>query len=124
MASSYKLGTTFSNLTSLDVIGIIDPRPTYKPHAAYIENDDFSVTPVGFPSGSWTWDFITNAQKALIVATYLPDSNAEIYIQTRLNDGTFDTFKVRAVYPLDEEIRSSKSFSFTILFSKMEAVTS
>jgi hypothetical protein len=124
MASSYKIGATHESLTSLSSLeeAVPEPKSNYKPHSRYLDLGDGTVRGAGWAEAEWRWSVLpTRAQRDQLKA-YCSGASAEVYIQTRTNDGedAFDEFTAIMIWPEDEDKVYSTRRDFVIRFRKLE----
>ena len=131
MASSYKIGSSYGTLTSLDALGIIaDPRSSFQLCADSIRDASGVVHGMGSPVAEWHWDVMRIGEADLLAAFLSGNQSANVYIQTktnRLSTGEAYVYKIYAAvmtWPVDEDIQSRRALSLTIRFSQLVEASS
>ena len=122
--SDYQIGTTYGGLANLEALTtpVIPPRSTFVPYSASIELGDGTVRGGGWAVATWTWDFLTRAQRDQL-RTFCTGKSAAVYIKTRKTD-TVDAYQVYTavmVWPENEERSHGYRLDFTLEFRKCVA---
>lgn len=125
----YSIGLT-SAVVNLETVfasirGLRYPRGEYYPWGSTVERGDGLILPHGYPTAVWTFDSLTWPAYN-ILRSYCPQKSAEVYIKTRLNDGTYAKFKAIMEWP--ETDMSLKPYGdlylgLKITFRRLELIT-
>lgn len=106
---SYAIGASNppTNLESLTV-PVNPPNGRYFEAGQFLEVADGGMRAQGFP---WTrWDF-DNLSQAMIdqLRTFCPDQSADVYITTKMLDGTYETFSAVMWWPNQQSEKRAKA---------------
>ena len=104
MASySYEIGTTSStpNFESRTV-PVKPPKGVYAEWSESYDQADGGMAGDGYPFAVWTFDVLTAAQVAQL-RTFCSGRSAVAYINTRIDDDTFDKFSSRMIWDPDQQ---------------------
>ena len=123
-SQNYEIGTT-SSTTNVESLGtpIHPPRSTWNESSQSIELSDASVRGAGWKHVTWTWDFLTFAQRAQL-RTICPGKSVTIYIRTKTLTGSYPTYEHltgKMVWPDGpEEFNDGLILGFTLDFRALE----
>lgn len=99
------------------------PRSTFAPWASTVDLGNGMSRAMGRPRASWSWGFITLAQRNTLRA-YCTGKSVRVYIHTRTNDTSdaYVTYDAVMIWP-DEEIKQAgRRFPFEIQFRDLIAL--
>jgi len=102
---SFEIGTTSSttNLESLTVpVNPPSRPPDYKEWSSSYDQADGGMAGDGYPIAIWTFDYLTAAQVAQL-RTFCTGRSAAIYINTLINDDTYDKFSCVMIWDADQQ---------------------
>lgn len=123
----YKIGTTFAGMVNLEALSPAVPAPysTFKLFKNQVALGDGTIKGIGYPSATWTWAFLTNAQRNVLKG-YCSGSSASVYIHTQKNqtDAIYDDYLCVMVWPEEETVENHYKLDFTITFIGLVHVTS
>jgi len=111
------IGTT-SSMTSLDQLTtpLLDPKSSYLPYARVNNKGNGGTRGIGSPVADWTFGILSIAEYNQL-KTFCPGASADVYINTKLDDDTFETFQGKMIWPNQPQDRwyaQRKSFTVTI----------
>lgn len=106
----YALGTTNppDNLEDGFAIPINPPRGYYRESAAVIDRADGSQSQQGYPWVEWEFDTLTQDMIDEL-RVICPGQSANVYLTTRILDGTFDTFSGVMLWPSQDQMQQRAS---------------
>lgn len=120
MAHEYQIGATEGAMELLPEAGIrASPRPGWRPYATAIELGDSTLRGQGYPIVTWHWASVLLTERAVFIA-FLDEGalSGDVFIRTRLTDGTWATFQCVMNMPTGEEDAQSRSvLNFDIQFT-------
>lgn len=123
----YKIGTTFGGMTNLEGLNTPVPPPfaTFRPYQSVINLGDGTTRGLGFPSVTWAWAFLSNAQRDVLRA-FCTGSSASVYIHTKKNDSNdaYDDYLGVMLWPEEEQSENHHKMDFTLTFVSLVHVTS
>ena len=110
MALEFGLSTSATEMTFLDKMNPSIPCPdsALEEWTTIYVNSDGSYTGDGFPREIWTWDILTQEEVNKLrtfVGSAFGAASANVYLRTKLPDGTFDTFTAVMQWPRDIHTR-------------------
>jgi hypothetical protein len=99
MASLFSIGVNHAGLTTLDALSppLMSPKAFAMDYADSKNLGDSSRQGVGWLVQVWHWDYMTVAQRNKLY-TFVGDVN----VVTRQNDGTYDEYTCKLVWPEKE----------------------
>ena len=123
-SENFRIGTssTTTNVESLTV-PLPPPRSTYTDYTQPIPLASGGVRGGGWAAATWTWDFLTHAQRTQL-KPFCSGKSATVYIRTRDNSGEY-VYKTGVIVWPDgpEERTSTHVLNFTIQFTGLESFT-
>jgi hypothetical protein len=120
MASSFMIGTT-SSTTSLDALTtpVPDPKSSYLPYARINNKGNGGTRGIGSPVAQWTFPVLELAEYSQL-KTFCPGASADVYIQTKLDDDTFELFQGKMIWPNEPQDRwYGERKNFTVIFRNL-----
>ena len=120
MASSFMIGTT-SSTTSLDALTtpLPDPRSSYLPYARVNNKGNGGTRGIGSPVAQWQFQILSVEQYNQL-KTFCAGASADVYINTKLDDDTFETFQGTMIWPNEPQDRwYGERKNFTVLFRNL-----
>lgn len=122
---SYAIGST-NPPTNLELLAtpVNAPRGRYTGWSRTYDRADGLVNADGFPTAVWQFDVLTQAMVDQL-RTFCSGKSAVVYITTRLEDGTFDTFSGVMIWPDDQLAKRNfgeRYLGLEIEFRRLEAV--
>lgn len=101
---SYALGTS-NPPTNLELFTdpVNAPRSYYREAAAFIDRADGSQSAQGYPWVVWEFDTLTQDMIDELRAI-CPGQSADVYLTTRIYDGSFDTFSGVMLWPSADQM--------------------
>ena len=120
--SDFEIGTTIGTLVNVEdlVPALCPPRATPPGLSQRIERADGNAKGVGWVACHWSWDYLEQDEYNKL-RTYCPDTSAKVVIQTKQEDGTYDTFDATLVWPSGAIRELNVWRDITIEFRKMTA---
>jgi hypothetical protein len=128
---SYALGTS-NPPTNLETL-LIDskfprglvPKGYYAPASVFVDRLDGHISGHGAAQATWTFDILTAAQVA-ILRTICPGYSANVFLTTRIDDNSFDTFSGIMIWPAAELMKKrnfgGRYLGLEFIFRQLEAV--
>lgn len=121
---NYQIGTT-STTTNVEALGtpLPAPRSTYNDYSQPIDLADGGVRGGGWVIVTWTWDYITQAQRTQLLA-FCSGKSDDVYIRTKDESESWVYKTGKIIWPdgplvrLDGVIRN-----FTLTFRKLVTFT-
>jgi hypothetical protein len=103
---TYRIGTTLENMTDLETLfgRNIEPTSSYMEGERRIELGNRQKKWVGLPWAIWEFALLEVEMRAALRAYCDPDGSADVYIETRMPDDSFEIFAVTMWWP-DEDQR-------------------
>ena len=122
---SYEIGTT-STTTNVQSLAtpLYPPKGFYQEWSEAVDRANGLQASHGYAMAEWSFDTLTQAMIDQL-RTFCPGKSANVYINTRINDGTFDKFSAVMLWPDDQlKKRTFNGFyqDITIEFRKLVAV--
>jgi len=126
---SYEIGTTAGGTTNVESLAtpVKAPKSTFNKFSESAALGDATVRGLGFPVASWRWGWLDQDEYDQLRA-FCSGKSAEIYINTKKDDGSYDKYSCVMVWPDMSNIQKQErdgSFyyqDFTIEFRHLEAV--
>jgi hypothetical protein len=124
---NYQIGTTSSttNVESLTT-PLKPPRSTWNEYSQAVETADAGVRGAGWKVVTWTWDYITIAQRTQL-RTFCAGKSATVYIRTKVLTGTYPAYEYltgKMVWPDGpEEMRNGRILNVTLEFRALVTFT-
>jgi len=122
---SYGISDSTSATTNVESLAtpLNPPRSTYNEWSRTYDRSDGSSEGDGYPSATWHFDYLTQAQVTQL-RTFCTGRSASVYITTRINTGAFATYTAQMIWPGD--LLAKRQFngiyaSIDIGFRKLEA---
>jgi hypothetical protein len=125
-AYSYQIGTSYGTLANLETLAtpVSAPRHTLLVYSKPTPLSDGSVRALGWPTTTWHWDFLTQAQYTALRA-YCSGLSAVVYINTKKNTAAYQTYRATMLWPEQEpEYTAGKLLDITVKFVAMAEVSS
>jgi hypothetical protein len=122
----YKLGTAYGNMVNLESMSPPVPAPK---HSLIIYSKptnlgDATVKGLGWRTTTWHWDFLTQAQYTQL-RTYCSGLSANVYVNTKVNAGTYQTYTAVMVWPATEpEYNATRLLDITVEFRALAEASS
>ena len=97
---SYGISAATSATTNLESLTtpVNPPRATYNEWSRTYDRSDGSSEGDGYPSATWNFDYLTQAQVTQL-RTFCTGRSASVYITTRINTGAFATYTAQMLWP-------------------------
>ena len=129
MASNiYKIGTTFGGLTLLTSLStpITNPYSDFAPYSRPHSLANGGIRGNGSPVLQWSWKFMTRTQRNYLRTTFCPSpaNSASVYIAQLDGEGTERAFLCKLLWPAKEEVQAERVLDFSLVFRRLEIVTS
>ncbi len=102
MSYEFAVGTTVGGMVNVESLGCPAPRPGYEAFSSMLTLGDGSVRGVGYPRASWTFDFLSGAQRAALKA-FCPGASAKVYVRTMDAGRSYHTWEAVMVWNAQEE---------------------
>ena len=118
---SYRIGTTYENMLTLDALEITIPDAE-PPASEEEELIDGTVRSVGLPFCTWHWNHISFAEWT-VLKSYCPNTSADVYIRTLAKGNGFDTYACKMKMPQNETMTVKGVSDFTVSFYRMVLVS-
>lgn len=123
---SYALGTSYP-ITNVESFGtpLNPPRSRYYEAGQFTDRLNGQVAGVGYPRAVWQFDILTQAMVDAL-RTICPGYSANVYLTTRILDGTFDTFTGIMIWPsrqMDSRNFNGRYLGLEFEFRQLEAYT-
>jgi hypothetical protein len=87
---TFELGTTEAARTNINHYGIPDPDSwTYAPYSSTRQTGEGQIKGFGFPTFSWTWETLNQAQVGRLLAFFsaATDASRTMYVTTHTDTG-------------------------------------
>lgn len=101
------------------------PRGRFSEHSVLLDRSNGRVSGHGFPSAIWHFDILTQDMIDQL-RLFCPGASATVYLTTRKNDGTFDTYRAIMIWPtqtqLDARAAGGRYLGLEFTFRRLEAV--
>jgi hypothetical protein len=123
---TYKLGTTYGNMTNLESMSppVSAPHHTLIIYSKPITVGDANVKGLGWKTTTWHWDYLTQAEYTQL-RTYCTGLSANVYINTKKNDGSYQAYTAVMIWPPEEpEFNAGKLLDITIEFRALVEASS
>lgn len=123
----YEIGATEVGMTNVEDLAtpLNPPRGFYFEHAVVTNRGDGQQSGHGFPTARWEFDLLTQDMIDQL-RTFCSGRSAEVYIRTRINDGTMDDFSAIMIWPTDTQMEtrraSNKHLAITVEFRRLVAL--
>jgi hypothetical protein len=119
MAHEYSYGATLETMALLPALDIrSSPRSGYRPFTTTVRLGDGKLQGLGFPVVTWHFTFVTMAERDVFVDDPDDPLSKNVYIRSRLPDGTWATFSCIQNRPTGEEdFQAQKILGFDIEFT-------
>lgn len=83
---------------NLEALDIPAPRSTYAGYSEQVKTQSGAALGVGWKSATWTWDYLTAAQFAVLRGLF-PAASTDCWVRTPMDDGTYSYFSATAIFP-------------------------
>jgi hypothetical protein len=122
MASSFMIGTTAEDLTSLDelTVPLDDPLSDFSPYFEVVELADLSGRGMGTPYATWTLTLTADQRNQM--KTFCTGASEELYIQTKKDDDSFGIFSATLIWPKEPTRKIGIKFSVAFMFTNLVEV--
>ena len=122
--TTFQIGTTSAGLADLSALSVpvVEPRSTFKKYPIAFDLGNGQVKGAGYPVATWTWDFITDAQRDKL-KTYCTGKSAAVYISTKDDSLAYKAYSAIMVWPEIEEHFATRRLDFVIEFRHLVEVT-
>ena len=120
MASPFMIGTT-SSTTAIDQLTtpLPDPKSSYLPYARINNKGNGGTRGIGSPVAQWTFGILSAAEYSQL-KTFCPNASADVYIQTKLDDDTYELFQGKMIWPNEPQDRwFAQRKNFTVIFRNL-----
>lgn len=101
------------------------PRGRFYEASTFLDKADGQIAAHGWPYAVWAFDVLTQAMINTL-RTICPGPSGSVYVQTRINDGTFAVYQAIMVWPSQEQMdkreTGGKYLGLEFKFRQMEAV--
>ncbi len=124
---NFQIGTT-SSTTNVESLGtpLNPPRSTWNEYSQPIEVADASVRGGGWKTVTWSWNFISVAQRAQL-KTFCAGKSATVYIRTKTLEDSYPQYEYLTgivVWPDGPEANTAgKIENFILRFRALETFT-
>ena len=124
MADDFGIGVSEGGITLLSDLAtpVSNPHSDYFPYSGQDELQDGTVRGKGWPLAVWDHG-IAPLEEREMLKTFCPGKSAEVYISTKMPDGTFGEFAAVMIWPDDRWWYSLRS-GLVIAFQRLVAVGS
>lgn len=99
MTSSYKIGSTFEEIVTLDTLIERDPQPMPVHYSEYITLGNGQARGVGWLETEWRWSRINTDEIAALRTLCTSGVSAAVYIETPDIDGDFMAYSAILEWP-------------------------
>ncbi|HSW62705.1 MAG TPA: hypothetical protein VLH56_05260 [Dissulfurispiraceae bacterium] len=115
--TTFQIATLAGALTDLGELAtpVIEPRSTYQPYAVSHDLGNGMVRGSGYPVATWTWDFISAAERTML-RTYCTGRSSRVQIATKDDSLAYKAYTAVMVWPEIEEHFAGRRLNFTIEF--------
>ena len=122
---SYALGSANPPTNVEDLATPLNPpRGRYSEYGVLLDRGDGHVAGHGFPTAIWHFDILTQAMVDQL-RVFCAGPSAAVYLTTRVNDGSFDLFSAKMIWPsqvqLDARNMGGKYLGLEFEFRMLEA---
>jgi hypothetical protein len=125
-AYEYKIGTSYAGMVNLEEMtpAVFAPKHSLIVYSKPVNTGDAGVKGYGWRSTTWHWDYLTQAQYSAL-RTICPGMSVQVYINTRVNTGTYASYTAMMVWPSQEpEYIAGRLLDITVEFRALVESTS
>lgn len=121
---SYQIGTTYGGLANVESLAtpLAAPRSTPPDYSQPIELVSGGVRGGGWLACTWSWATMTQAQYDQL-RTFCSGKSAEVYINTRKDDGAYQVYTAWLVWPEQPRRDSGRVLDVVLEFRDLEEYT-
>jgi hypothetical protein len=128
---SYEIGTT-ETTTNIETVLIsagfpagLAPKGRFIEYTVPVDKIDGHRAGHGAPMAIWEFDILTQAMVNTLRSTYCPGYSANVYINTRKNDGSYAKYSAIMIWPQDQMEKrnfNGRYLGLQFEFRQLEAV--
>lgn len=120
----YEIGLTYGGMANVEglTVTLLAPRHTFQDFSQELPLASGGQKGGGWPLASWTWAYVTQAQRNQL-KTFCPTGlSADVFIKTRDASGAFAVFTAVLVWPIQEgsEKRAGTILDFELKFQDLQ----
>lgn len=120
VVSEFEIGNSYPTTNvELLTVPLPAPRATLPLATKPIELASGGVRGAGWVSCSWIWDVLTQAQYNQL-RTFCANKSSDVYLRTRKDDGTYQYYTAKMVWPENPNRRHNHLLGLTFEFRDME----
>lgn len=113
----FKISSTPTLSTLVELGILLEPVPTYQPYAELKPLSSGGTRGVGFPIVEWHYGFIPATQRD-IFKSFCPGASADICISTFVR-GEYLDFQGKMMWPLQERYAVTQYLDWTLIFTHL-----
>ncbi len=96
-----------------------DPKSSYLPFARVNNKGNGGTRGVGSPVAQWTFPILSIEEYSQL-KTFCTGASADVYIQTKLDDDSFEVFQGKMIWPNEPQDRwYGERKNFTVIFRNL-----
>jgi len=110
----YEIGTTAAGTTNVEDLttSVKAPKSTFNKYSDSISLGDATVRGLGNPVTTWRWGWLDQDEYDQL-RTFCSGKSAEIYINTKKDDGSYDKYSCVVVWPdMSSIVKQERDGSF------------
>lgn len=118
---AFQIGSTLEGLTDIQDLTtpLPLPRSSYLAYARVNDKGNGGTRGVGSPRASWKFD-VLSIEEYNQLKSFCPDSSADVFIETKLDDDTYEIFQGKMIWPNDPQDRwFGERKNFTVIFRNL-----
>lgn len=121
--AGFEIGLTEVGLANVEGLTppLLHPRATPPLPSMSIPLASAKVRGAGWLTFTWTWDFLEQDEYNLL-RTYCPNRSATLFVTSKADDGTYDSYSVEMVWPERPERSQNTFLDFSLRFNVLEAL--
>ncbi len=119
--SNFEIGTSEGSLSPIDQLTtpLPDPKSSYLPFARVNNKGNGGTRGVGSPVAQWTFPILSIEEYSQL-KTFCTGASADVYIQTKLDDDSFEVFQGKMIWPNEPQDRwYGERKNFTVIFRNL-----
>lgn len=118
---TFQIGTSLMDLEDIEQLTTALPLPksNYLAYARVNNKGNGGTRGVGSPVATWTFGVLTLDQYNQL-KSFCPGSSADVYIETKLDDDTYEIFQGKLIWPNEPQDRwFAHRKTFTVIFRNL-----
>ena len=120
VVSQFEIGSSYPR-TNVELLAVPLPAPraTLPLATKPVELASGDVRGAGWVSCAWIWDVLTQAQYNQL-RTFCANKSSDVHLKTRKDDGTYQSYTAKMVWPENPDRRHNHFLALTFEFRDME----